>query len=555
MKPVFILLLIIIFLFTAVFPAFADEIEWVDPQEKTLRMAETFSREGFVIEASDFYNDSYHTAALITVYDISGNFVTRNITMINDYIVVNDLLNITVINIEEVKGNISALHGLNVTVDQWVRISTSVVGKPAPIVSIIPYERLIDNKMVVSNTFTPGSEIAINFSVKNEGKAVLKSPRLRINSTLPLFSDDKLSYELISLKNWTESEIITVHFKAPITDKKKLFVITAEVFGNDVQGRSYRAVDVAYVEVKPTTEKIDNIERLEIRKFVTEKVYIGDIAMVSITIKNNGSRTIANAFLIETPPAGLLPLNTNLTWNFTLAPFEQRSISYRVKPEKPGTYYFIPGSSRVEYMGREEYNTKLARLIVNGPYVVLKKSANNDEPVRGDNLTVTVTAKNMGSSTAIVKFVDSLPSNFSLSRDNDSYKTIFKTAVLHPGDSVSLASYILNTTTSDSFILPQAKATVLDQYLYQDERYTQRIVSNNLTITVGEPVEPVKLVKIVRTPRMTARPINISDVNETSIKNGTSEVEKSSGFQGYISVLAICMIILINKKKFSKYTL
>jgi len=43
---------IIIFLF--IVPALADDIEWVDPQEKTLRFMESVTRDGFIIEASDF---------------------------------------------------------------------------------------------------------------------------------------------------------------------------------------------------------------------------------------------------------------------------------------------------------------------------------------------------------------------------------------------------------------------------------------------------------------------------------------------------------------------
>ena len=539
MRHVYVFFIMLIILYTAIVPAFADETEWVDPQEKTLRLTETFSREGFLIEASDFYENS----ALITVYDSSGNFIISNITRINDYFVVNSLLNITVIDLKESKENIGAGHGVNVVVDQWVKINTRVVGRPVPVVSIIPYGKEIDNKNVISHSFLPGSEIGINFSVKNEGKAILKNFTFKINSTLPLFYNDRLSYELMDLKGGEEYDINNIRFKAPITDEKKPFIISAEARGNDFLGRPYSAVDSSYIEVRPAFEKI---ERIELTKFVTEKLYLGDIALVSITIKNNGSRTIDNVTLIETPPSGLLPLFTNLTWNFTLGAFEQKVISYMVKPEKPGTYYFIPGSSRVEYLGKEAYNPKLSRLIVNGPYVVLKKSASTENPLIGDNITVTVSGRNLGDSTAIVKLVDNVPSNYSLTGDNDSFRMISRTAVLHPGDSVSLASYKLNTTTTGSYIIPPAKATVLDQYLYQDERYTQNAVSDNLTIKVSEPVEQVKLVRI---PKKTAGPIKIPDANETSAGAVSSEPEQSPGFKGSFLIIEILFVLLMKKLK------
>lgn len=206
MKYPYKIFLISIIIFMFIIPALADDIEWVDPQEKTMRLMEFVIRDGFIIEASDFYDNS----SLISVYDTSHNLISRNVTRINDYMEINGMLNISIKNLKEKVGNIGASLGMNVVVDQWVRIETRVAGRPLPRVSISPIEERIKDKLVVRRSFTPGSDISINFSVRNDGKAVLKDTILKINSSLPLLVDDKLYYELLDLRAGNGSGFITV---------------------------------------------------------------------------------------------------------------------------------------------------------------------------------------------------------------------------------------------------------------------------------------------------------------------------------------------------------
>lgn len=194
MKSIYKIIILLIILFSGIAPVFADDIEWVDPRENTLRMTESFTRGGYQIEATDFFDDM----ALITVYDSNHNIIIRNITRKDDYFVVNDM-NITAIDLQVVSGNISAGHGLNVTVDQWVRIQTRVVGKPSIRISIIPKGIEIKNRKIVRRTYIPGSEIPINFSIRNEGKSKLKDMILKINTSLPVLYDEKLNYEIMEL--------------------------------------------------------------------------------------------------------------------------------------------------------------------------------------------------------------------------------------------------------------------------------------------------------------------------------------------------------------------
>lgn len=528
MKYLYKILVIVIIISYSILPVIADETEWVDPQEKTLRLKESFSRDGFIIEASDFYDNS----ALITVYDSNRSFVTRNITRIDDYIVVGRL-NISVMNIQEVTGNIDASLGLNRIVDQWVRIKTRVVGNPLIKISIIPKSIEINDKAIIRRTFIPDSEIPINFSVRNEGKAKLKNIILKINTLLPVLYGDKLNYEILELGSGNESEVITVRFKAPPKEERKLFLISAEAIGFDVFEKASRATDSINIEVNSMIGK-----KIEIKKYISEKIYFGDVGVVSISIKNNMSRRIDNLTLTDSLPAGLEPIDAKLKWNFTLLPDELKTISYNVKPQQPGTYYLQSGTSIIGYKNELYYNNKTVKLIVNGPYVMLTKSASPDELVKGDKITIRLDAENIGNSNAIVKLKDSVPANNSLPAQ--SYKEVLNTIVLHPGNSTSF-SYILNTTVSGNYVIPQAKATVLDQFLYQEERYSQEISSNELLLNVKETivVQPRPL-KVAITPQKTDNP---RSTRTPAVQSTTSK--PVPGFQGNDFLLVFTVIILL----------
>jgi len=530
-------LIISIIIFVFIIPALAEDTEWVDPQEKTLRLMEFVIRDGFIIEASDFFDNS----ALISVYDTSHNLISRNVTRINDSMEINGRLNISIKNLKEKVGNISASLGLNVVVDQWVRIETRVEGRPLPRVSISPHEEKIKNKKVVRRSFTPDSEISINFSVRNDGKAVLKDTILKINSSLPLLVDDKLYYELLDIRAGNGSGFITVRFRAPYVGDKKNYQISAQVRGIDIFGNTYKAVDSIDIEVKPQIEK-----RIDIKKYVTEKVYMGDVAVVSLYIKNNESRNIENLTLEETLSGGLIPVNTNLSWTFSLGPLEQKSISYKIKPEKPGTYFFPAGSTRIEYEDGLEFDKKLNKLIVNGPYVVLTKSVNIENPLKGENVTITIEAKNTGNAVAIAKISDSIPVNNSLASGNMSFTQVLKTEVLRAGNSTSF-TYILNIKENGIFILPPVKATVLDQFLYREERYMQRISSGNLSLNVKDSIiaQQQEPVKIIRTPVPTVIPTSMP---VPAVPVATTP-EPSPGFQGYVFILIFFIVKYTIKNK------
>ena len=472
------------------------DIEWVDPQEHTLSLAEHFSRENYIIEATDFYEDS----VLITVYDkisydkiydydvnnISYKIVWQQIAKMGDSWNMTDNENITRINffikdLKVIKGNISANEGLNVIVDQRVKIQTKLIGRPNPLLSIALKERKLNNRTFVNNVFTPDSEISVNFSVKNEGKATLRDVHLILNkSEIPfLFPDEHPDRQLTELKA-NDTNIINIRFRAPNVERlRKNYTISAYVTGTDAFGRRYNTTDFTYVVVKPFVEKI-----IEIKKMIPEKIYMGDLLYVTLSIKNNGFLDMAGVNLIEEIPAGLEPLDDmwNLS-NFTLKKQETRLVLYKLRPKRPGIYKFPnsivqwndgKGNEGIAYSG---VNKSMNQSIINGPYVELKKAGK----IEGDYINISITARNFGDMTAIVRLRELIPKGV----------PIAKSLIVRPSSSVTF-SYSINKVnltdiiSDDKITLPPAKAAILDQYLFSNDRYNQIAISNELVLNLSK---------------------------------------------------------------------
>lgn len=471
---------------------FADEQEWVDPQEKVLRLGEFLIRDNFSIEATSFYDNS----VLITVYrreanNIDGNntyktTIDNNIMRIGDSWNVSDnikkdnIVNITIEDLREDRGNISAYEGLNVIVDQWVKINTRMAGKPLPIVSIVPEERHVENRTIVNRIFTPGSEMTINFTIENIGKAKLKELKLKINTSLPILFSDKLDHELTTL-DAGNTTTVSIRFRAPSIQgiERKNISIDAEATGVDVFGRKYYDNDSTYVIIKPFVEKL-----VEIKKFIPERIYMGDTVYISLNIKNNFYSKV-NMSVTDNIPAGFEILNGNGTWNIDLESNKEKDILYKIRPKKPGIYSSGYACADIENIGIECGEPK-NKLIISGPYIELIKSI-----YQLDNKSmVKILAQNKGDRTAIVKLFDYIPGNNSIGYNNsdninNTYnKTVFKTMIIRPQNFVSF-DYILdldNVNIENNFTLPPAEAIVYDQFLYLEDRYTQKVVSNSLVI-------------------------------------------------------------------------
>jgi hypothetical protein len=421
----------------------------------------------------------------------------------------NSTINILIKDFRDDKGSIGAYLGLNVTVDQWANVYTRVAGKPVPVVSIVPNEKHIENRTIVQRVFTRGSEATINFTIKNVGKAKLKDLKLNINTTLQLLNqEDKSYYELLTLEA-SNSTTVSVRFRVP--DHYGNFSISAEANGVDFLGRKYYDNDSIYIIVQPS------IDKLVLTKNVPEKIYMGDIAYAVLTVKNNDNNNVS-INIIDSIPAGFEITYENrsivteekneemslsntggtvggivgriVSWNITLDGNREKIIIYKMRPKKPGIYQFGAACMNMEEMEMKcsDIPNKVSngKLIASGPYVEMTKLI---ESVEGNNVRIKIRMDNKGDRTAIVRLVDYVPRNYTFTTDmgtnkSDFNRVMFKPVILRSQGSSSV-NYMLHRNNVDNvtnYLLPPAEAKVSDQFLYFEDRYVQKIVSNELTV-------------------------------------------------------------------------
>ncbi len=462
-----------------------SDIEWVNPRTSILHMGDTLEREGYTIEATDILNQS----AFISIYDKKGDRVFEAVMGAGDVSVFNNILNITLVKVnytEPVFGS-----GI-VEADTWVKIRVRVRGRPGIRVTVFTDQE----------EYTPGDTITVNASVVNTGRAILKRAFLEVNSTLPLrempegrwgFAGDRIIFDLHELEAGESSPIYQIRFKAPSNLTGQSYLITARAWGEDVLGEKYEKTDKTTAHILPA-------HRVELVKYASEKIYLGDTAYITITARNNGSIPIPHATLTDTLPPDLQG-NTTLTWNLTLPPGGQKSITYQVKPRPPGTILTPPATLRWQLQGvNYTLRSNTPKIIVSGPEVTAVKKADPKQLTQGETATITLTLKNSGDLAAVVTVKDTLPSNATLKTGSPNWS-----GILYPEEPRTL-TYTLQFNQTGTYNLPPAQLEIIDKphYTpgYRQSRYYHKKTTNKATIRVLRKEHPLTI-----TPRPRETPL------------------------------------------------
>jgi hypothetical protein len=104
-----------------------------------------------------------------------------------------------------------------------------------------------------------------------------------------------------------------------------------------------------------------------------------------------------------------------------------------------------------------------------------------------------------------------------------------------------------------NFSLPQVKAKVTDQLLYEDDRYTQRIVSNNLSVEVSDaPKSVLTKINITASTLRYAKTGNTPNETPNPLVKGVpvGDIDSSrsiGGFQSYMLFGVIIILVVILK--------
>ncbi|MFQ6062172.1 MAG: hypothetical protein ACE5J9_03225, partial [Methanosarcinales archaeon] len=103
----------------------------------------------------------------------------------------------------------------------------------------------------------------------------------------------------------------------------------------------------------------------------------------------------------------------DLLWNITDSDIDD--IKYSIRALKPGNYELPPAKVQLEYYGQNYifYSNK-PTIKVDGPYVIITKTASKKNISPSDTVDIKVTVKNIGNKATYVYVTDQLPANTKL---------------------------------------------------------------------------------------------------------------------------------------------
>lgn len=320
-------------------------------------------------------------------------------------------------------------------------------------------------------------KIPVTIDVKNKGTAPLEEVKLDIDLgglEFYQFSPNKdLHYKYDKIEDGASIGQIAFDLKVPSHMRDTEYKIGVNVTGIDEKDESYD-----FSGEKNTTI----LNMVTILKTSREEIFMTDTAFVQVIIRNDGSYGVKNIELQDSVGNSFeLIGNTPLKWNFDLGPGEFKDFKYNIKPVKPDlSGYLLPKARATWEVGPENYNqiSGSPRTIVHGSKILLEKTVSPTKAALNANVTVTVTATNVGDVKASVEIFDDtpLPDNVTLVSGN-----LYTKGIVAEKDSISM-KYIIKADMDDEYVIPKARAIFVDLQGYKSEE-----LSSAPKFTAGNP--------------------------------------------------------------------
>ena len=294
---------------------------------------------------------------------------------------------------------------------------------------------------------TPNTEVNAKITLKNTGTAAINNVDLDIATELPLLRGYlKYHYETLT-KGGEISEIVA--FSTPVVSNVKKFNIFVNSSGFDVMDNSYKATQLKTILIAPSPQQAPVL-----MKNTNPKAYLKDVIMVSISFKNNADYELKNVSIVDSVPKGFKQLSNNtLHWIVNVGPNQEWYFRYLLKPTEAGSV-LVP-STTAEFKIKNEFymiQSNRPETVIYGPSIELIKQADKLEINPGDEVTVTVIAKNRGTTPTMVSIKDDLPPDTTLLSGTTTHEEY-----LEAGKESSF-SYTLSSNSGEPIRLPPAKA-------------------------------------------------------------------------------------------------
>ncbi len=434
-------------------------VEWGDRAEGELHWGEALSIGGYSLEVADFTPEERTPRMVMLHLRKGGELIATRALGPGESFSFDDAV---MVRAEEVMMRDYLLDG---SAEPRARVALILRAVPDLTVRVVPKEE----------AYRGGDRARLEVEVENVGMAAAEEVELEVAFGPGIPSARHSISSLAPGEVWDEDpstrevEPLRVSFRGPPVAGPQELRVEARARYLDPEGGVHEAVGGTSLEI---------FGPLRVSKYAEEEVRFGEESYVHLSVSNTGPRP-QEVVLTDSVGRDFLT-GATLEWRMTVPPGESEGASYTVTAKRPGEGQALPPAEATYSVDGKGYRVRSMAPVVDvvGPLVEVEKRASTSRVGVGEEVTVTVTAKNAGNRRAKASLQETVPPWATLVGGETELSLL-----LLPGEEAAIV-YTLSCPEPGSFTIP---ATTV---CYRDDRGTAcTLESSRLRITVEEEEE------------------------------------------------------------------
>jgi uncharacterized repeat protein (TIGR01451 family) len=492
-----------------------DDLEWACGNSKELHLGETISNGNFTAEAYNFPRSDQDETMFVGIRLYENGIPVSDQTLAegDDYIH-EDEIRITALEFSVPSSNWTT----DLPEELWAEIKMEPIGVPC-----------FDAEFVTDKDeyFAYSTYIEVDLTIQNRGDAEACNVDVNVDMDGLEVIGGKAHHHCSDLEkgrrvdgktDTTAFDPITLRFGLPSVIEDRIFNLTVNVECYDIRGVKY-----SHSESYPV--KVSGMFRIS--KSINDNIYMNEIATVTVSLRNDGTRPINSITVSDTLPSEFEPdENSSLLWELDLGAGKYRSFTYRLKPLQPSEGGYVIPAAVAKWSGDGRTYTAHSDspgIAVYGPKIELSKRVDPETIEEGGIVAVEILAENTGNVLASIDVVDTLPEGAVLIDGVPGGK-----AVLAAGESHAFG-YGMRVNTTGSVELPPAVVHFADTH-----EYDGTVVSENVSIMVNPVVHSTRTID---TPDQTIPTAATANTTRTNKESGVGSVYTLVGFFAAVFVI------------------
>ncbi len=404
-------------------------VEWGDRSEGDLRWGETLSVAGYTLEAADFTpEDATPRMVMLRLYRDGELIATRALESGESFSLDDEVMVV----VEEVK---MRDYLLGESVEPRARVVLLLRAVPELRVRVFSDE----------DSYEAGDWAKLEIEIENVGVAEAEEVEVELTMEPSIVSSRYSRSNLAPGEVWDddpasdEIDPIEERFKAPSVPGPEEVTVRVHARYLDPEGGLHESWGGTSFDLSGP---------LQVYKRTGDAIKFGDRGYVHLTLSNRGDRTLEVEL---SDSAGRdFQADAALGWRMKIPAGGTEAVSYTISAEKPGQGQVLPPAEAAYSLDGKSYRVSSTSPVVDiiGPLGEVEKTPSTTRVEVGGEVTVTLTAKNVGNRRTKASVKETVPAWARLASGDTELSRL-----LLPGESSSL-EYTISCPEAGRFEIP-----------------------------------------------------------------------------------------------------